>query len=98
MGRPSLGASGRTLTRTVKITAYEDAMLRKRCGTSYAGMRAALDAFLALPVGVAHTQDVLTVRCTRHPAFEEVVRYTDRGVDYVVEQCTVCGFQATREA
>jgi hypothetical protein len=47
VGRPSLGKGARTRTGTLKISGFEEDLLRERFGTVNKGMRYALDYYLA---------------------------------------------------
>jgi hypothetical protein len=52
MSRKSLGKAGRTITKTVKVTAYEAEHLERKYGSVSAGLRAGLECLL--PASVNH--------------------------------------------
>ena len=104
MGRPSLGAAGRTVRANTKISANEERALVARFGTVHKGLRAALDAYLGVQAGpkskiehIVATQDTLgQPACRVHRSYREVRRYFEQGTEYVEKECADCGTRTTR--
>lgn len=109
MSRKSLGDAGRTLTRTVKVTAYEERHLKRKYGSVSAGLRAGLDCLLPTsvnhpgravrPTNVVNTQLTLIPSCgpniEDHPGWKVLARGAKTKT--VIKACRVCGEKVTEK-
>lgn len=100
MGRPSLGAAGRTITGSVKISANERRALEVRAGTVHAGLRNAIDAYLGVhnrtakteeQVHLQETLDGVSTKCRVHRSWVELRHFYDKGDQFVERRCADCG-------
>lgn len=113
MSRKSLGKAGRTITRTVKITGYEQEYLVRRYGSVSAGLRLGLDCLLpdsvnhpgrsVRPKDVVNSQDTIFGApggCGPAISDHPGWKIVARGTKTrtVVKACRKCGIQVTERA
>lgn len=107
VGRKSLGQDGRTVTKTVKVTAREAEFLTRRYGSVTTALRVGLDRLLpesvtnptttVRPRAVAASQDTFDTTCgprmSDHPGWKEIARGTKTRT--IIKECRVCGVRVT---
>lgn len=112
MSRKSLGKAGRTITKTVKVTAYEAEHLERKYGSVSAGLRAGLDCLLPASVNspgrVPRAENVIN---TQNSLFSDKNSCGPRVADHpgwnilgrgpktktVVKACRICGVRVTEK-
>jgi hypothetical protein len=110
MSRKGLGKAGRTITRTVKVTGYEQDYLIRRYGSVSAGLRAGLDCLLPASVNnpgravrkkaVVNSQNTLFATpdgCGPLISDHPGWKIVARGTKTrtVIKECRNCGIQVT---